>query len=799
MQKLELVKNGGFEELDGKGQPAGWSATLLKKARGDFRMDETVFHAGKRSAMIEGATENAGHCLWRTSRMPLNGAGETEAELSLWIKAEDSPWVMVRVVVRDGNGKYSQYLTPFSIELGGFFDWRKFSKTLTLAPGGHDVQILLVQPRAGRVWFDDVSLVLNKAEESKPLNAPKPVPAASPAPAANAELSEVLDFVKNPTMVGPVGPDNLPLGWSVYNPPQEETIGRVRWVPNDPRQGAQALSVEWIDGGHFIAAQPALTKVLSGTRHLAFQAYVKTADGGQGYLMAECLDGAGRVLREIRSNVIKNAPDYVTCRARFVTHPNTSDVRLYCVNGGAGKVWFHWVTLQTDLKAATENAALPFVVSAEPAEGNRFWNNGEAVLHSFEDSPVSVSFAFWGDKAALKDPKLIVQVPDELTLAEAFNSEPRPPVSHALAEFTSRPITRNGKPYVEYTFPGPAALQRLLPRPYLHNHMCACFVPVPAARNRRFTVTYHAENGGKSGPERFFEMRILPPLERTPNPKRFVSHCWTVDDINFYDTALVERAARRFEEAALAGRERFASGREEIHAVDQLLKRRGWKLFYETGLAGYGFRGMGLPAMDGEGKPSVNSHHFCPTRALADPKLAETRLIPTVRAALEKNRVENGEMVMLDYEPGSIANRYCFCEACRTALATRFGIPVDKVATRRDILANYPREWGRFWAGQCDALIQRHVETFRQVNPTLEHALYCYPIWFNDPEATEQRLFNSPLDTRLNQRHVDLLALSFYYTTGKTALDLMDVNARTLRKPAYLMSMMGTLTPYWAA
>ena len=802
---LELIANGGAETVSGEGKPVGWSAEFLREGEGEQVVDAHVFHSGTHSLKIEGAPGNRGHCCWRSAYVPIRVAEETEAELSLWIRAEDSPWLMVRVVVRDARGEFHQYLTPFSVELGGFFDWTEFRKTIRLKPGGARLSIYLVQPRSGKAWFDDVSLIAGKdvrrdaAAASLPgSSASTPSAEKTPAPRAAArDLFEFRNYIRNTRMAPPVGLDGLPYGWSVHNPPEEETVGRVRWAKGDPRPGYYSICVEWLEGGRYLATQPELTQRVTGERPLTFRAYVKTVGGGRGHLVAQSVDNAGKLMRQAKSNVVENASDYDTCRIDFVTHPDTADLRLYCVNGGTGKAWFHWAILEPNLAVAKDMAVFPYTVSAEPAEGNRFWNHGRAVVHSFEDSPVSVSFAFWGDKSRLDTPRLIVEAPAGLMVPEAFNMEPRPPVSHAKAEFTTERVVRDGVQHLRYVFPGPAALQRMRVTPYLYNHLTTCFVPRDGVREHTFAVYYHAENGGVQSVEKSFELRVLPPMKRTPNPKRFISHLWTVDDINFHDMDLVGKAARRFEEAALAGRERWTGGREEIHRVDQFLKKRGWFLFYETGPAAYAFRKSDVRIVGGDGKPGTHSYGYCPTNAVLDTEFYENTVLPHVRKTLEEQRVEDGEWIFVDYEPGSIATKYCFCDRCREVFARKFGLPPSTTGTRRDVLTSHARAWGQYWVWLCDEILRLHRESFRRANPTLKHLEYCYAIWFDNPEATQTKLFNSPLDTRLNQNHMDRLGLSFYHLLGKTAFDMLDVNVRVLEKPCLTMPLMGTTTPYW--
>ena len=139
-QRFKLVENGDMETLGNDGMPVGWSRTSLKDAKGAFSVDTRVAHSGKHSLGIEKSARQ-GHCVWRSATIPINIDRETEADLSVWIKAEDSPWIMVKVITRDARGEFHQYLTALSIERGGFFDWTLFKKALKLKPGGSRLSV----------------------------------------------------------------------------------------------------------------------------------------------------------------------------------------------------------------------------------------------------------------------------------------------------------------------------------------------------------------------------------------------------------------------------------------------------------------------------------------------------------------------------------------------------------------------------------------------------------------------------------------------------------------------------------
>lgn len=620
------------------------------------------------------------------------------------------------------------------------------------------------------------------------------------------DMAEISNYIKNTKMAKKAdeNEDDLPAGWAVHNPADTETMARVTWAKDDPRPGFYSIRLEWLSGGKYIAVQPELVKPLIGERPMILKAYPRTDAEGKAQFIVQCLDAAGKVIQEDKSTVIRtdrpvgNERDYTTLTIDFVTHPDTRNLRVYCANVGKGSVWFHYVTLAPDREKLQKMARFPFTVSCEPAEGNRFWNDGRAVLHSFRDSPSSISFAFWGDKSRVDNPRLVIEVPEGLAIPEAFNMDARPPVLHAKAEPTTEKISRDKAAYVRYIFPGPAALQGMQPTPYLDACLTMCFIPERYEEGKEYEIYYHAENGGDISPEKQATLRVLPPMPKTPNPKRFNGFLWDLEDINFYDMTLVEKVVRKYEEAHLAGRRRLSSGRDEINRVDQFLKGRGWLLFMVTG--DYHFRLSEIKARDGEGKV-YNDHRmgYCPTYVVTNKEFFETVVVPSTAQEIRNNKVEDGEAVYLDMEPGGVPRVVCFCERCRTHFAEKFNIPPGKVQTRRDILMNYPKEWGKYWTWLCDEIIRLHSEAVKRANPTLKNFMYSYALPFDNAEATENQLSNTPLDTRLNQKHLDLLGLSFYHTTGKHALDMIDINCKVLEKPVHMMPAMFGAGPFISA
>ncbi|MBM4082504.1 MAG: hypothetical protein FJ278_22555, partial [Planctomycetes bacterium] len=315
---VDILPYGDMETRREDGSVVGWSAQVLRNGKGTHALDNRVAHSGTHSLRIEGAPVNAGHCLWQSAQVSIRVQEETEVDLSVWIKAADSPWVMVRLVTWDEQGQFGDYLTPFSIETGGFFDWKEFRKTMTLKPGARRLAVYLVQPRSGTVWFDDVRLVARKDIRS---GVPEKAVTSAPRSRATAlDLLDLSDYIRNPRMAGPAGEDGLPHGWTTHNPAGEETMGKASWSVDDPRPGAFAISLAWLGGGRYFAVQPELVRQVTGEAPFTLLGYVRTATGGKAYFRVQCLDAAGKLVMEKDSDPVENAADYATLKLDFLSH-----------------------------------------------------------------------------------------------------------------------------------------------------------------------------------------------------------------------------------------------------------------------------------------------------------------------------------------------------------------------------------------------------------------------------------------------------------------------------------------------
>jgi hypothetical protein len=154
---LNLIKNPGFEKLNGTGQPDGFN--LLEKLNEIVFMDSNIKHGGKYSIRLENFTLNEnGHA---RIAIPLNLKRRTEYEVSIWVKTENlKPNTCLRITPYkpDMSGSlaavYSQKI-PESTQ-----DWSKYTFRF-LSGDLPEIKLYFGTwgGKSGRVWLDDIQVV----------------------------------------------------------------------------------------------------------------------------------------------------------------------------------------------------------------------------------------------------------------------------------------------------------------------------------------------------------------------------------------------------------------------------------------------------------------------------------------------------------------------------------------------------------------------------------------------------------------------------------------------------------------
>lgn len=798
-----LIKNPGIED----GQD-GWSSYDCKGAQSVFSIDEGVFHSGKKSLKIVQTNNYPAYSFWSSANIQVDLEEAATFKLTLFIKAEDSGWITV--VLRGDDQKY--YNTVFSIAGSGYFDWKEYKAEVKVPAGIKNLRVDLMQRSEGAVWFDDISMSENfkVAAGGVDPGTVKAMPAATKAPPRSSGpdlIQNVMDadnkhepapnsiasirYIYNSDMSEKSEGDDMPAGWKVEQTAEgEETAGKTEWIKDVPLNGQYALKLTWIAGPQRCAISPTLSDKVKGNKALTLRSYVKTEKDGKAFYVIDKLNKDGKVIQRESSPAVSSPGDWGTLQYDFITESNTEDIRIFCVNGGKGSVLFHLVDLYPNFAEISRTAKFPVNVSCEPAEGNRSWNNGKRVFNSISRSPNSMSFCFWGDKnKASVNTSLIIECPRSIIIPEAFYLDYHIP-NNKQVEFTKENIAGKMENYTRYIFGISEIIKRLGATPYSFGAITLCFVPENDSPGNEYKIYYRLKDKNMETEAQEVALNILPPMSKTPNPKKFGMTIWNGEDIDYYNSNLVEKVAAKYEEAGLDSR-KLSSLKSDAAKVDDILRTRGWRFMRDIH---HDFLHLAKSqAIDGRnGKPV--SHFPCPTDFITSPQVFSNMVGWLKKDSIVK--LKDNEPVIYDFEPFGFGSKYCYCADCIAGFSRDYAIPLSEIKNRRDILVKYSKEWTDYWIKTIHKVIIVFTRAVKEVKPNNPVCIYDYPLYYNK-NGVEDFFANCPLDPRVIEQTLDGHYSSFYHHLGKKAFDLLDVNVKNLKKPLWVMPMVGGSLPFW--
>ncbi len=732
---------------------------LPGKSEGRGGADLQVFHTGKSAAFLVKTNSDG----WSGIQFITPGfKPETESrevEVSLWIKAQDCR--QGAIVLTGASAKKHQALW---VQLGSFkdsFDWKEFRFTATVPPGVQKLTLSLRLERGpGQFWADDLGIVWKKTE--KPL-------------LFNNGFEAESD--KN---------TGIPDGWEKREFEGWETNADIS-VESPGASGRKAVRLTWKSGGTKAGLQsPPLRP--GAVRQYSLESRFKSDAGCPGGFLVEFFDRAGKPVGSAASPPFESTK-WRTEKFSFNVPEKTDFFRVVLLLQGNGSVWYDDVKILPSSAVAEDG--FPLKAKCVSVDASLIWNHGKPVFNTFADSPVQLTFNFQGDKKELKDPALILEIPEELSIPQCFETHTdlwkavQPEVKEVL---------RDGRKYRQYRFSRTAVWSQIQPKyAWLRSLTMALTPRSPDAVGKTFRAYWHLENNHKSNAEQSFEVTVLPPLGQMPLPADFKGGFWNSHSMDFPDRELFLQSALKYERSNMTGRQR-ASRRGEY---DNLLKSRGWILASTAWTADYGFQGhapSGYFLVPGHEKVTgkmrgrmmsdgqVQMHKLCPEYFLKDADytaFAEK----AAKARLDAAGYQPGEIVFLDSEPWGTLT-WCFDEPCRKAFAEFAKLP--HTPTTEEILKKYSDEWVRFRTEQSTKTIRKLTELVRKACPSAVIVDYDYPLPFGSPSFAAH-FRGCAKDSSRNEASIDGHLSSYYHTLGTKEFDMIRVNRRHLKKPYYVI------------
>ena len=117
--------------------------------------------------------------------------------------------------------------------------------------------------------------------------------------------------------------------------------------------------------------------------------------------------------------------------------------------------------------------------------------------------------------------------------------------------FTSQPLTRPEGDYRRWRIENPRGMRLAKPDGFAYQRrvVLGLMPETPDAVKNGHLVFWHLENDGQADVEESFLLNILPPMPKTPNPKRFKFFRWNYEDLAFSRDDVLLASLRCIEEA----------------------------------------------------------------------------------------------------------------------------------------------------------------------------------------------------------------------------------------------------------
>jgi hypothetical protein len=588
------------------------------------------------------------------------------------------------------------------------------------------------------------------------------------------------ELLQNAGLSGAAG--EMPQGWTLHYFDGLETAGHGEIV-NQPEGDGNSLMLEWQSGAAMFAAQAKLASPLKTGQTYELTGRVKTDEAGRAAFRAESFSADGTLLAE-QESVPLSGDGWQDMAVVFTVPADTAKTNIYCLNSGKGKAYFS--TLSLHETAAKKEESFPLSALAIPADGNARLFGGKPVFHTFVDSPCPLGFHFWGDKAASLEAQLILDLPEGVQLTEALYahsgiSEMIEPVMLQLPDVKA----------TRHTLAIPRIINMLQAKPAWNRRVNMVLEPADpaAAAGKSYTVEWRLSVAGKISDTRRFELRFLPPLASTPNPKRFAYRAWTALDIAFLSPEVMGRIARHYEEANMNSWPLLDGDNEHCVGANELYRSRGWKLSKSeathliTAFVPFAEKLPGVRYAVSDKGVQRYANYLCPTYFNSDPEFKEA-LTSFLQAKFTRLKLTSNDAVIIDYEPWQ-PRQWCLCDHCRKHFADMFHLGATPSVA--DALGKHAEKWREFKLRETDAHVRMVSGIIRNAVPGVTVGIYDYAFPHNDP-AVNRRFDSVALNARRIEDAVDFHLLSFYHYNGKAACDLFEVNTNVLKKPAYMFA-----------
>ena len=569
--------------------------------------------------------------------------------------------------------------------------------------------------------------------------------------------------------------------WQEFEFDGAETILKMQEILQGVPHGKKAVLLRRVSGGSLGGITPGKRIAVREQEACTLSTRFRTGKGAYAFLKVDFINDAGVLLGSVSSKD-QSSVKWSTLRLAFKTPSGCKSLRVILGLRGQTFAAFDQVVLRIDPKGSGPDWN-GFAVRCLPVETVLAWS-GKRVFHTFEDSPCALTFQFRGKYNTLRNPALVVDLPAELTLAEAFEQHPS---WGRVLKPEVQSFTRNGKNYIRYRFKNPPFFRSLLPSWGWRRMMTLGLLPAAGKdlAGKSFAAYYFLENKGSVSQTESFTIRILKALPEKKMPSDFYVGLWIGYENDYNSRDVFRKALRKLEKSNLIGTVLLSPQKGN----NEILRQRKFKMAVGSfhGDQAYQFRYM---SKDLQKKVSdrfyctfyngkINKSRMCPQFFLTDPlygKFADESMKKAV------NKAAANEMVFLDTEPWRPHN-WCYCKNCVEAF--RGFAKLSGTPTVRELRGKYYSKWRAFRVEQSRLVIKKLSSLVRKYRPDAVIFDYDYPINYDSRKAIDTFLSRCSKDPRGNEEFIDGHLSSFYHTLDQNMFDLVEINRRHLKKAYY--------------
>ncbi len=753
---MAKLTNPGFEEVDARtGFAGGWNRGVPATVQGSISLDDRLYASGGRAVKIDiTQADRDSATLTQTVRLAAPLATPVQGRVSCRFYAHAVQGVACLVITTANQEKArTQWVNTGNHR--GTFDWKTVTHDLEFNPGTTAITFSFRLRGAGTLWIDDAQLLL-------------PIPGDDTAAPENATAK--IDFT------GAVNPrTGLPDPWLEKKYHGNENVSSVAIESLD---GRTAVRQQWSAGAALSGLTAPWPESLPGAGAVRLLAEARTAGAGEAVLGLECLDAGGQVLGEILAPAVRR-DSWFTMDSTFALPAAARQVNILLLNSGAGDVWFAGVTLlpgQDDAGALRlrerQIEAKVFPVSTSPEQ-----LGGPPQFNTFADSPTKLTFHFKGNGPQLVKPALVLDLPADVRLADAFTSHP---AQWRPEPFTSQPLTRPEGNYRRWRLENPKGMRLARPGEYAYQRrvVLALMPESPEAVKHGHLVFWHLENDGLADSEESFRLNILPPMPSTPNPKRFQFFRWNYEDVALSRDDVLLASLRCIEEAGYNWYIRYADNPRNAE-ICALLAQRGWR-FKLAGSLSDRYIPEGAEKVRVVDVTGKEINRLCPEYIVNDPSFTEQR-DAMILDGIRRRHPRPGDVLIMDSEDWAPMD-WCFCDRCRANFARRIGL--QQAPDAATIKRQYAEQWRDFRVDNAMGKVKMVFDVARKHFPFLLIGDYNYVVDYTRPDY-QNRFYAIAKDALRNEKYQDMHLASYYHILDAEAFDMMRVGLDALAKPYY--------------